>query len=197
MKAQSKKRDSEILGEKSIFYTDDFKTPPIISLEKDKEIEMLRHSKDKVLNICKEKVSVPNELSNIVDEINNSKEILDLEYDWDDEGASQIPKEVWQNAVKFLINYSKKLHELDVNIEAPDIEACRDGSIDLSWRTPMARMLINIKMENGKVYAEYYGDLFNNEKSIKGTIPVPEIEDHLLYWMKNLNKNVRLPETRI
>ena len=97
-----------------------------------------------------------------------------------------ISDDTYKNATDFLINYSKWiLKNKGFAINAPQINPCRDGSIDLSWRTPKARMLINFK-NDGSDLAHYYGDYYNNINSIKGYVKTDEIQEFLATWMKIL-----------
>lgn len=129
---------------------------------------------------------LPSELYHIECEIQASDYILELEDNWDDEGALRVDDVVYKNATNFLINYSKWIFQnKGYIIQAPQINPCRDGSIDLSWRIPKARMLINFK-NDGSDLAHYYGDYYNNINSIKGYVKTDEIQEFLATWMKIL-----------
>ncbi|MFN3489450.1 MAG: hypothetical protein ACK4YV_09965 [Emticicia sp.] len=118
--------------------------------------------------------------------ISESKTLLSLGDNWDEEGALAIPEDIWKRAIKFLKNYSEYiLQDKFISIQAPQINPCRDGSIDLSWRTPKARMLINFKNDKSDL-AHYYGDYYNNINSIKGYVKTDEIQEFLATWMKIL-----------
>lgn len=127
---------------------------------------------------------LPIKLKHIEARINNAQPILTLMDNWDDEGAYKIPKNVYDNALLFLKKYSLFiLNDLKTVIAAPEINPVKDGSIDLEWHTPHARMLINIK-NNGVI--AYYGDNYNDLNSIKGKILVEPIETFLAVWMRKL-----------
>ena len=53
-------------------------------------------------------VFLPISLIHICDVINESRRILDLEEDWDQNGAIQINHDTWQSTCLFLIEYSKR-----------------------------------------------------------------------------------------
>jgi len=138
------------------------------------------------LVIGEESIVVAEPFFSIVDEIEKSKYILELREGWDDSNAKSISSDVWNSSVLFLIRYSEVIRECySIVISTPEINPCRNGSIDLSWRTSKARMLINVRKENGEIVAFYYGDMYNN-KSVKGAVPVTGIENHLAVWMTNL-----------
>lgn len=127
---------------------------------------------------------LPIELSYIKDTIVESKEILNLQPGWDDCNAYQILPEVWDNAIMLLINYSNKVFDsFKIKIQAPDINPCRDGSIDLEWRTKTARLLINV---SNKELASYYGDNFDSINGIGGFVKLKQVQEFLSTWMKFL-----------
>lgn len=122
----------------------------------------------------------------ILKAINEAKNLLLLNENWDEDGALAISKNIWNNAISFLKNYSEyMLSDKKLSIKAPQINPCRDGSIDLSWRTSKARMLINFK-NDGNNLAHYYGDHYENVNSIKGYVKIDDIQDFLATWMKIL-----------
>jgi hypothetical protein len=126
-------------------------------------------------------------LTNIAFAIENARPILDLDEDWNNNNAKRIEETTWNNAVIFLIEYSKYiLNEFGCIIKSPEINPSSNGSIDLVWRTKNARLLINFKPTNNQVMCSYYGDLFNDLQPIKGVIADRTIQKHLAFWMKNL-----------
>jgi hypothetical protein len=127
---------------------------------------------------------MPLKLKHIGLSISNAQSILTLKDNWDDEGARQIHKNIYDNAIIFLKKYSLFiLNDLETVIAAPEINPVKDGSIDLEWHTPHARMLINIK-NNGVI--AYYGDNYNDLNSIKGKIVAEPIQKFLAVWMRKL-----------
>src|SRR5450755_3365262 len=99
---------------------------------------------------------LPHALKNIVDAISESKYLLELEEDWDDEGANVTTFETYKNAVDFVITSSKFLNNYNSKLEKPFIDITRDGSISVQWDTPKASFFIIFK-KNNKEYAYYYG----------------------------------------
>ena len=129
------------------------------------------------------KFSFPFELIHILNEIENSSNIIDLDKNWDDEGALQISFNTWKKATLFISNYSKWIYNnQNVIISEPDIAAVSDGSIDLTWSSEHARLLVNIK--EAETTASYYGDYFTENNNIKGNIPMNEINEFFAYWLK-------------
>lgn len=129
------------------------------------------------------KFSFPVELVHILNEIEDSSNIIDLDKNWDDEGALQISFNTWEKATLFISNYSKWIYNnQNIVISEPDIAAVSDGSIDLTWYSKQARLLVNIKAI--ETAASYYGDYFTENNNIKGNIPINEINEFFAYWLK-------------
>lgn len=106
---------------------------------------------------------------------------------WNEEGAKAISTELFDNAVNFLRTYNKFLGTTyKVSLPAPEINPCPDGSIDLSWRSKHARMLINIRIHDNIPHAFFYGDRYNNKMPVKGNTPVADFSEGLAAWMKSL-----------
>jgi hypothetical protein len=115
--------------------------------------------------------------------------MLFLEEDWDNNGAIKIDERTWSAMANFLITYAKTiLYNYEVAIATPDINAGVDGSIDLCWKLKNIRLLINIKPFGCDIFANYYGDWYENKQNIKGPILNDEIEiiEHLAFWMRKL-----------
>ena len=123
-------------------------------------------------------------LKHIQQSISDARFILALTENWDDNGAYKVPQSVFNNAKLFLEKYALYiLNDLETTITAPDINPVKDGSIDLEWRTPHARMLVNVKT-SGEI--AYYGDNYNDLNSIKGKIVADPIQKFLAVWMTKL-----------
>lgn len=139
------------------------------------------------LSILGEKFCVPSPLHDILDEITDSQDILELEYNWDMNKAETIESALYLDAVKFLLLYSVYIFkEFNVVIKAPEINPCRNGSIDFSWRTEDARMLINVRKKNDSPIATFYGYLKSNKLPFEGFIDMQKIDKNKAEWMRNL-----------
>jgi hypothetical protein len=137
--------------------------------------------------LLNEKFCIPSPLNDIVDEIIDSQDILTLENNWDMNGAEVIQSSLYLEAVKFLLLYSKYIFkELNTIIKAPEINPCRNGSVDFSWRTDSARMLINVRNKNETTRATFYGFLKSNNLPFEGLIDMVKIDKNKAEWMKNL-----------
>lgn len=126
----------------------------------------------------------PTYLEPIFTEIIESKKILDLEYNWDENGAAKIKDVTFINCVEFLLNYGTYLYnDFDKMISVPDITPCADGTIDIFWENEKASLLLNFK--TNKNIASYYGDTHSDINSIKGFINVNETKSFFASWISD------------
>ncbi|WP_286710217.1 MULTISPECIES: hypothetical protein [Sphingobacterium] len=117
--------------------------------------------------------------------IQESSKILNYSFDWDDEGASACNPVLYQQSTELLKAYLLSLIEIyKVFISFPDINLCRDGSVDLEWRSRNKYILV---INFGTEKIEYYGEDFKNNTIIKGTLSsVIKPNEDLLFWMKKI-----------
>ncbi|PWK70852.1 hypothetical protein LX99_04560 [Mucilaginibacter oryzae] len=127
----------------------------------------------------------PNAIENIITEIKRSFSLLDMKDSWDDEGAVAVNIDTWIKAAIFLYNYAQYLYvnskHQNVLIE-PDIAPVNDGSIDLTWRTEKARLLINIKPKSLD-RVSYYCDLYSDKDFSKGNVSSESINEGFAGWL--------------
>jgi len=101
--------------------------------------------------------------------------MLDLQEDWDDEGASPIAEATWTVATDFLRRQAGvywRYHE--TVLPAPSITPGSDGSVDIHWKTDRFELLVNIG-KGPRFLAGFYGDDYGHSK-IKGDLgPVSEL----------------------
>lgn len=132
---------------------------------------------------------LPIKLKDVVNEILDSKYILDLKDDWDGEGSPSFSNELYIDAIQFLYDYALALFNVHkIVIEAPEINPCHDGSIDLSWKNESVRLLINVKSIDGKSKVLYFRDHHNNHQSSRGELTLNCIDESFLIWMKLLKQ---------
>lgn len=130
--------------------------------------------------------SVDIKLKSLIESVESSKYILDLEDDWDEAGALSCNEESYNNAIKLLIKYSKELlTQYSVIIKNPDISPCRDGSIDLEWRDDNSSLLINITTKS-EIDIHYYAEDYRTNTILKGFLNDLQINRELLFWMQKL-----------
>ena len=130
--------------------------------------------------------TLPIGLQPLVQEIQDSRYILKLSDSWDDAGALPIEPIIYETTVRFLQDYAAFiLKKYKIIIETPSINPVKNGSVDLEWHTPNARLLINIRDTQN---AYYYGDQHNNINSIKGSVSTQTTENFLAAWMTKLRR---------
>ena len=138
-----------------------------------------------IFNIEDQIYRLPASLKHIYDEIIKSRKFLNLELD--ERVDFDLQFSLWKSAVNFLINYSIQINDTyDIIIEAPEINPCIDSTIDISWRSSKARLLLNFRKIDGQVIAFFYGDFYGQQNAIKGNVQTGIVEDYLASWMKNL-----------
>ncbi|MEP6804655.1 MAG: hypothetical protein ABI892_09035 [Flavobacterium sp.] len=123
-------------------------------------------------------------LHNIYESIQQSKSLLDCKDGWDEEDAVGCNSLIYDRAINLLIKYSQNvLRYHNVNIQAPEINLGRDGSIDLEWRCDKSIFLITT-LNTLDFEAHFYGD--GDGTVLKGSINDYTINRFLSYWMKCL-----------
>lgn len=112
-------------------------------------------------------------LARIVGAIDDARGLTDLPVDWDDEGASPIAEQTFQRAASFLRTTAMQLAVWGIELPAPQISPCSDGSIDLFWKDEAFRLLVNV--QPGNAASDFFGE---NPRGIQVKGPfVPENHD--------------------
>lgn len=142
------------------------------------------------LQIGKSVSKFPKELSEMAFAIKDSKKLLDLQEDWDSEGALTVPKFVWERAANVLSMYSKWIWEnKGIVLLAPSIDALADGSIDIMWNSSKARLLLNIKNSVTSSETHYYGDTHEGKNKFKGVLgDLNDVQEFFAYWLTDFIK---------
>lgn len=107
----------------------------------------------------------------------DSKYILDLGDNWDDEGSIGYSSVSLKSSIKFLLDFNiwiKKLY--DAKLYLPSINHGPKGSIDLIWMEDDFRLFINIDYFNNK--GNFYSDSLN--QYCEGEFPLNNIKFNLL-----------------
>jgi hypothetical protein len=120
--------------------------------------------------------------------ISNSKDILDLEEDWDDEGANTTNLSTYNRAISFVRNYCIKIFQSGIKISTPSIEILRDGSIGVNWETSKASFLIVFDKANENISYCYGKNKTNGIPFKTGIENDNSIDESVASWMK---KNLR------
>jgi hypothetical protein len=126
--------------------------------------------------------AIPAALGHVKAAIENSRYILDLEDDWDEEGATGYAPSTWSRATDFLLKNALSLWEdYGVFIASPRILPGPDGSIDLHWRVGDHELLTNIPSDVAQP-ASYYGNSKRGDV-IKGSLDTSTNNVWLLVWL--------------
>ena len=115
---------------------------------------------------------------NLQKTIEQSKSILSLGPNWDDNGALPISEKTWNKAINFITDIQNSLDYLEVFREimpVPVIGPCANGSIDIHWSSKNWSLLINVS-ENDGIDSDYYGEI-KDTMSIKGTFDSSKLID--------------------
>lgn len=114
--------------------------------------------------------------------ITDSEKILDLEDDWDGDGACAYVRTTLGRATQFLETSAKGLWKSrHLWLSIPFIEPGPNGSIDIHWRTEKRELLINIPADDNQL-AGYYGDEMG-KNSIKGKLDTSEYQEWITIWL--------------
>ena len=129
---------------------------------------------------------IDSKLNLILDEINESKSLLNLLDDWDGEDAVGCNPVILDRAINILLKYSQNVLKYhNAVIFPPEINLAKDGSIDLEGRNNNMIFLFNI-VNSEKLEIEYYGNDLNSKTVIKGVLENYSINRTLSFWMQNL-----------
>lgn len=114
--------------------------------------------------------------------IEESRALLNLEDDWDDQGGVGYSPATWERAASFLrMQVRAGLESNGTPIPVPRILPGPDGSIDLHWKAQSFELLVNVQSGNGG-HASFYGDDYG-KLTIEGTINTEVANDGLLAWL--------------
>jgi hypothetical protein len=104
-------------------------------------------------------------MNDLLKEMQASYNILQLEKDWDEDGALAISEIAFNNALLFLHVLFKKSGNL---ILAPDINPVCNGGVDIAWRNKNGfRLLLHFTPKNT---VSWFGDNGRDKNVVKGNI---------------------------
>ena len=117
-------------------------------------------------------------------EIKNSRYILDLKENWDDEGAPAYKESVLNRAISFLKTHANAFYKIfSEPILAPKIWHGPHGSIDLCWMARASKIALAITIPEAITDAvEYYGDRSETDK-VEGALNETDLSLWLFFWL--------------
>jgi len=180
--------DYDCYRRKESFYIEDRKSIgfdfPYSKLINQQKVEV----KSLKFKLLEKEYLVYDAFKDIVDEINNSKYILELENNWDGMGAVIVPHELYQRGIEVLIMYANFIFDQynKTVIQSPEINPCPNGTLDFSWTTENSRMLINIKPKDDDYVASCFGYSKVSKIAIEGFVDMVNIDIDIASWMRKL-----------
>lgn len=131
----------------------------------------------------------------ILDAIDASRKLLELQDDWDEEGSPRYSEQTWQRATQFLRNHARWLWEQhDIILDAPRIAPGPHGSIDIYWKAEEADLLLNIPADPAKPLT-CYGDSKSGFK-VSGPLLDSEYQRGLWCWLSDGRGKLSVPSGR-
>ena len=129
---------------------------------------------------------VPNEVGRgvraINDAIEDSRRILDLGEDWDDQGSPGYQESTWRRATGFLAEMARVARTtLGLPLPVPMISPAGGGSIDLYWRDEQRSLLVNIPSDPAEL-GTYYGQNDLGDTTA-GQLNPASARIHLVAWL--------------
>jgi hypothetical protein len=127
-------------------------------------------------------------IKNILEAIEQSKNILAFKDDWDGEGSPAYKAATWQRAAAFLRHSALQLWQAhQVILDAPKILPGPIGSIDLHWKTDRREVLINIPEALDEPENFYGDDSVSTDhllgQMVKGILDTSKDSQWLLMWL--------------
>ncbi len=125
--------------------------------------------------------------------LTESRSILELRDNWDEEGSPRFSEHTWKRAVEFLLaEWSEYFREQGCPMIAPDILPSK-GSIDLQWDTDEFELLVNIPADPRK-RASTYGESHGQHK-IEDNLDPSKPSRGLVRWMAKV-EGLHSPKSR-
>jgi len=123
------------------------------------------------------------ERSKVQVELREAQSMLDLEEDWDGLGAKKISSALFDLMTKSVHSYSKRVQPICLLRMDIEISAVPDGSIDVAWYGPKARLLMNFKTKDHQPWLYFFATSQDGSEHIKGKIDPTKTEEFLVTWM--------------
>jgi len=150
-------------------------------LEKEQEMD-LNEVRSLFLSI---KLDKQKQLDKMLDE--REKEILNLQYNWDDNGAEPFSEDTLKRVRTILKEIFHKLWKEMMDVPLPLIQQVPDESIDINWETEVFELLINIPSTLDEL-VNFYGEKPGHpEDEIEIRINYDLVTRYLIPWLIKVN----------
>lgn len=111
-----------------------------------------------------------------------NKRLLNLNSDWDGEGAEPITRGTIESVADFLDKLDVYVESAyGVEIPQPEISPLPNGSVDLHWTTPSYELLLNLPSE-GNGLVDIYGDDFGQNR-VQFKLPMDFDKIKAITWL--------------
>ena len=130
--------------------------------------------------------SLHNDLSHLATHINEAKELLNYQTDWDEDGSLATNEVVFNNAISFLVSYANFIYQNYSNtvLSVPYIDITREGGISIFWESAKAKFLIIFKNSDSKT-AFFFGEKTDTKIPFKSAIEINgSVDESIASWMK-------------
>jgi hypothetical protein len=114
--------------------------------------------------------------------LTESRSLLALEANWDEEGGIPYSPATWDRMSLFLrSHFEANMSYTCVAVPNPNILPGPEGSIDLHWTTDRRELLVNIPADPQEP-AHFYGDDFGSDRR-KGIVEPGATNRDLFLWL--------------
>ncbi|SRR6266508_4889465 len=113
--------------------------------------------------------------------IHDSWRLLDMDDNWDNEGSKGYTRPTWERSATFLMKMVEWANLLDRHLPVPMVAPADEGSIDLYWKTPNRRLLINFPAAKDQP-ATFYGE-GESVDTTSGTLGDKTVRPDLVLWL--------------
>ncbi len=125
---------------------------------------------------------VPPELASLAQTLDQSRELLELADDWDEQGSPGYQEATLKRARHVVWTNTLRLWEaLKLSIDVPRVLPGPDGSIDIHWKHGQRQLFVNVPADGDKP-ATYYGD-DRSQNVVKGSLDTSAQQEWLLLWL--------------
>jgi len=126
----------------------------------------------------------PAELRPFVEEIVRSSYLLNLQNDWDGEGAPRLSRSTWHRALSLLIELATDYwEERGDSLPSPSIQPGIEGDLDLYWTVRDRKILINVPDEDEDLATVFGRDLKRSQLSVQGAFDTNDSNRWLVNWL--------------
>lgn len=128
-------------------------------------------------------LAVPEALPGLLAALKESRYLLELDDNWDENGAVGFTEQTWKRTAETLVRLSTGLmHDCGLFAKSAEILPGSDGGLDIDMRLERKELLISVSADPGK-QARFYGDNGHGDDQVKATFDAPAIPEWVLVWL--------------